>query len=300
MSTSISSDAWLPPEGSGRVITVRLVDDCFPNTISDLIYGDTGTWQMELLSQYLWPCDITRAIKVPLDPSKVEDISFWCFSKDERFTVRSCYHHIFSRETINEVSSSGHSLAFSPEEWRWIWGLQLPPKIRTFLWRACNDFLPMSSTLTRRHLGGDPYCPLCYTSLESTAHPFFECSRLVKIWKAESFNIVLPRSHTNFVEWLRFLHSRLDNWVFTLACVVCWRIIFGEYGIGLYMERQMVLEAILSKGPSILWRHTEQPNSLVQLMGLAQMESGVALKLQSLRLTLIWVCSSWIFIKPRL
>lgn len=77
----------------------------------------------------------------------------------------------------------------------------------------------MSSALTRRHLGGDPCCPLCYTSLESTALPFFECSRFVKIWEAEPFNIVLPRSQSNFVEWLRSLHSQLDKWVFTLTCV---------------------------------------------------------------------------------
>lgn len=102
--------------------------------------------------------------------------------------------------------------------------LQLPPRIRTFLWRAGNDILPVGCALTRRHLGGDPNCPLCYTSSESTAYSFFECSGFVRTWEAEPFNIIIPRRHTNFPEWLRFLRSGIDTEVFLLACVVCWRI----------------------------------------------------------------------------
>lgn len=66
---------------------MRSLDAPFPYTISDLIDGETRTWQMERLSHCLWPCDITRALKVPFGPSEVEDSSFWCYSKDGRFTV---------------------------------------------------------------------------------------------------------------------------------------------------------------------------------------------------------------------
>lgn len=125
-------------------------------------------------------------------------------------------------------------------EWRWIWGLQLPPKIRTFLWRAAHHILPVRAALMRRHLGWDPFCLLCGLALESTVHPFFECPRIARMWEAEPFNITIPRTHTNFAEWFRFLKSRLDRRAFELACVVCWCIWWmrnryvheGEDGLG--------------------------------------------------------------------
>lgn len=58
----------------------------------------------------------------------------------------------------------------------WLWGLQLPPKVRTFLWIACNDIVPIQLVLMKRQVGGDPYCPFCRLSLETTTHIFFECS----------------------------------------------------------------------------------------------------------------------------
>lgn len=138
--------------------------------------------------------------------------------------MRSCYYQILEQSSIGSSSSSGQAQILSPEEWRWLWGLQLPPKVRTFLWRACNDIIPVRVTVMHRHLGSDPYCSLCCLHLESTSHIFFECPWFSWIWSVPPFDLVLPTRHTNFIEWFRWLRDELDMDGFILACVVCWRI----------------------------------------------------------------------------
>lgn len=222
--TSIWGDAWLLSEGSGKVITRRPVDSIFPNTVNELIEESTGEWSLSRLHQFLWPCDVSRVLQVPLGPLGSTDRTYWFHSKNGMFTVRSCYFQILSDTSMMASSTSGHSLTLSSKEWQWLWGLQLPPKIRTFLCRACHDILPVRVALVKRHLGGDPFCPLCHMALESTAHPFFECPIFARVWTVEPFNISMPGMHTKKKKWFRFLRSQLDIEAFTLACVVCWRV----------------------------------------------------------------------------
>lgn len=58
-----------------------------------------------------------------------------------------------------ELASSGTSNVLEAKEWKWVWGLQLPPKIRTFLQRACNDAIPVNVAMVRRKIGCTPFVP---------------------------------------------------------------------------------------------------------------------------------------------
>lgn len=44
-------------------------------------------------------------------------------------------------------------------------------------------------------VGGDPFCSWCNLALESTAHPFFECPRFVRIWVAAPSILPFRTSH---------------------------------------------------------------------------------------------------------
>lgn len=154
--SSTWGDDWLVSEGSGKVLTRRSPYSTFPNTVSDLINWSNGEWDLESIREHLWDYDISRILQVPLGSPTTEDGYYWFFSPHGRFTVRSCYYQILAQATHMESLSSGTSLTLSPKEWQWIWGLQLPPKIRTFLWRACNEIIPVRANLVKRRIGGDP------------------------------------------------------------------------------------------------------------------------------------------------
>lgn len=126
------------------MITRRPSHSSYPDLVGDLIDWSAGAWNMDLTKQYyLWSCDVFRVLQVPLGAQESEDMSYWFFSNNGNFTVRSCYYRIFEQKREVEASSLGASNLLELKEWKWIWGLQLSPKIRTFLWRAGNHVIPV-------------------------------------------------------------------------------------------------------------------------------------------------------------
>lgn len=203
LTSAIWGDAWLVSEGSGKIITSRHPNSVFPDMVRDLINWDRGEWNLEVIRDHMWTCDMDRILKVPLDRY------YWFYSEHGKFTVRSCYYQILVRASERDNSPSGTSHALSQKEWQWVWGLHLPPKIRAFLWRACSEILPVRANLVRRGVGGDPFCPLCVTQIETNDHPFFECGMMSWIWSQEPFSIALPMERWSFSKWLNFLRLRL-------------------------------------------------------------------------------------------
>lgn len=222
--TSIWGDPWLHSSGSGRILTPRPIHSTFPEVVGDIIDWDMGTWNVDRLNENFWSIDIALITQVPVGSPNSNDAPYWFFSPNGRFTVRSCYYNILNVKGGTAISTSGASSAMSHSDWKWLWSLQLPPKVRTFLWRASNDILPVKVNLMRRRMGSDPFCPFCKTELEYTAHLFFECEVFKDLWRASPFNFSLPVQVTNFSNWLHFVRTRTDSKGATLASVICWRI----------------------------------------------------------------------------
>ena len=63
-----------------------------------------------------------------------------------------------------------------------IWKLNVPPKVRTFLWQACSNILPTRGNLHRRKLQVEPRCEFCCQSTESIEHVLWECSFARNVW----------------------------------------------------------------------------------------------------------------------
>ena len=59
---------------------------------------------------------------------------------------------------------------------------KVPPKIKTFLWRACSNILPRRANLYHRKIQVDPVCELCRQELETSAHLLWECPFARNVW----------------------------------------------------------------------------------------------------------------------
>ena len=68
-------------------------------------------------------------------------------------------------------------------EFRWIWRLDIMPKLKVFLWQLCHASLPTRSTLLKRRLQIDPLCPLCNNDIEDLEHLFLKCPVVHATWQ---------------------------------------------------------------------------------------------------------------------
>jgi len=63
--------------------------------------------------------------------------------------------------------------------WKKLWSLHLPPKVKSFAWRACKDILPTKANLGKRKVEVDLLCDRCGMEPESTIHVLKSCPYII-------------------------------------------------------------------------------------------------------------------------
>lgn len=119
--------------------------------------------------------------------------------------------------TLEELSGDQHV------RWTELWGLNLPPRIRMFLWRAYKNILPLGVELARRHVIPNPYCSHCGVELETIAHVLTQCRGLRQIWSNPPFSLQPADTHESFWSlYLRFKRSLPQEQVI-IGLVIWWK-----------------------------------------------------------------------------
>ena len=102
-----------------------------------------------------------------------EDILIWPYTADGDYSVRSTYRMLVDNENQSLPSS------FAPNGvgsmWKKIWKVQVPHKIRHFLWCATKDSLPTKQNLVARHIPFGNVCDGCGDHSESVMHVLWLC-----------------------------------------------------------------------------------------------------------------------------
>ncbi|XP_019186533.1 PREDICTED: uncharacterized protein LOC109181236 [Ipomoea nil] len=82
-----------------------------------------------------------------------------------------------------------------------MWKLKVPPKWKTFLWRAICDILPTTTNLIIKRVEVDPLCPMCALDHEDVLHALVLCEYSTLVWNITQLpitNIVTD----SFSTWL--------------------------------------------------------------------------------------------------
>ncbi|KAK9046129.1 hypothetical protein V6N11_052029 [Hibiscus sabdariffa] len=82
----------------------------------------------------------------------------------QTFSTRSAYRVLCPRVLENAHSS-----------WRIIWALQVPQRIRVFMWLVMREALLTNVECTRRHLSPSGICQLCNREDEAVLHVLRGC-----------------------------------------------------------------------------------------------------------------------------
>ena len=84
---------------------------------------------------------------------------------------------------LSQSCSREHSSASQDQHlWKKLWSLNVPPKVRTFMWKACCNVLPTKSNLAQRKVQIDPKCSFCGQQDEKTQHILWECPFARNVW----------------------------------------------------------------------------------------------------------------------
>ena len=103
------------------------------------------------------------------------------------FSVKSAYKVAVQRREDEKGRSAENSESLPKEisafRWDKIWGMEVPNKIKMFVWRLIHNSLAVRRNLARRGMKVDTLCPMCQRLDEDPGHLFFKCKAVKECWR---------------------------------------------------------------------------------------------------------------------
>ncbi|KAK3229081.1 hypothetical protein Dsin_000962 [Dipteronia sinensis] len=161
-----------------------------------------GGWNERLIREVFWPYYVSMFRICLYESLLVPDSLTWHLDKLGSYSVKSGYH--FGCELLTNPSSPGLSLLES--WWKFLWCLRVPGKGNMLIWRACYNWIPLSSILAKCGVAIDLMCHICKLRSESSMHALWCCPSLKKV-----------RSMCYFMKGFQ-VHDGLNFQDFMLAC----------------------------------------------------------------------------------
>ena len=177
-SINIWNHRWLDITGGGKIASPNFNPSL--STVKDLFIPGTKVWNKEPIEQNFLPWEAERIHSIPVSHFPMEDLLIWPLTTDGNYSVKSAYQ-LLSSESRSALPSSSETEGCK-HFWNGIWKLQVPNKVKHFLWRASRESLPTKLNLFSRHVLPDKFCNLCKEHLEDTIHCLWLCDGVKGIW----------------------------------------------------------------------------------------------------------------------
>ena len=177
-------------------------------TVDALINDENRTWNNDVLAGLFVPEEAELIMRIPLSKHPTEDKLYWPLTQSGQYTCKSGYRFLKEEEEVvrPEVAQNRDK-----NLWRSIWSLQVPNRVKTFLWRACHDAIPTKANLKRRHILVDPMCERCWKEEETPLHALWSCSELSTVWSLSQWSSRQISCVTNFKELLSWILNNQGN-----------------------------------------------------------------------------------------
>ncbi|KAL2928224.1 hypothetical protein RDABS01_034155 [Bienertia sinuspersici] len=103
-----------------------------------------GSWNAQLIEEVLSPWEAGKVLSIPLPMFPCDDMWVWKYTRHGLFSVKSAYHLV-----VQEGKSSSASSSLSQENslWKKVCNASVPPKVRTFAWKAIHSALPVGKKI---------------------------------------------------------------------------------------------------------------------------------------------------------
>lgn len=111
----------------------------------------TRSWDIAKIRQFFQPNIAIQILQTPIAWNGGADVLWWQHSKSGDFFVKSSYFCIQKQKPI-PIPCASTSQGIPTGLWHLIWKLQIPQKVKVFLWKLINNCLPVYSNLRKRRV----------------------------------------------------------------------------------------------------------------------------------------------------
>ncbi|CAL8167914.1 unnamed protein product [Prunus armeniaca] len=174
----VYQDRWVPLPMNFKIISTPQFDVSMK--VCEL-FNAAGQWDEELLKANFWEQEVKAILQIPLASNHREDKLIWHYDQSGKYSVMSGYM-VACMKKQRENGMEGSSTQDGTFLWKKLWSLQVPNKIKFFLWRCIWGFLPSRKNLYHKKILNSPICPRCGKKVESVIHAIWACSEVKAIW----------------------------------------------------------------------------------------------------------------------
>uniref|UniRef100_A0A803PQS5 Reverse transcriptase zinc-binding domain-containing protein n=1 Tax=Cannabis sativa TaxID=3483 RepID=A0A803PQS5_CANSA len=162
-SVRIVEDPWLPRPRSFKVYDRPSIPSQLRVIHLKLLNGD---WDEDFIRTIFNPDDANLILQLPADSSNMED---------KKEVGQADDNHI-------------------KEWWKLIWKLNIPQKVKHFVWNLAHSWLPTNATLASREMNIDYGCQWCHSGVKETVyHATWGCKANKGVWQLSGFKNKLQR-----------------------------------------------------------------------------------------------------------
>ncbi|CAN1189612.1 Putative ribonuclease H protein At1g65750, partial [Linum perenne] len=211
------AEAWIPE-------AIGFKASCLPSfsstKVSEFVLNPGRIWNTAKLRSVFPEHVVCQILLIQLGPEGYSDQYVWHFESSGKFSVKSCYQRLRSQS-----ASNNHPIDESSKKlWKWLWQLDLPPKVCFFIWRICRNALPTKVGLLRRRCGSSSICHTCNAKEETLEHLLFHCPLSMSFWQANMPSLLCPTPTQSVKSWFINLASTATQTSATEVGFTLWYI----------------------------------------------------------------------------
>ncbi|KAL4396470.1 hypothetical protein AHAS_Ahas01G0095100 [Arachis hypogaea] len=168
--------------------------------VRELIKEGVGWNKSKIFSMF--PKQTSEAIiRTPISVVNKKDCLYWP-RKEDGNSIRTGYYA--AKEDY--LARNQENLSTSTDKrdlWREIWKMEVSPKIKTHLWKASQNILPVYTILYKKKILDSPLCQICLKENESVEHALLLCEWVRAVWfGAECQCIPTAETVSSLKNWL--------------------------------------------------------------------------------------------------
>ncbi|KAJ8775358.1 hypothetical protein K2173_023123 [Erythroxylum novogranatense] len=158
--------------------------------------------------------DVHDILGIPLSSRPILDKLIWICDRRGIYLVKTAYYEALA--DLGESRQRVHGFV-----WQRIWSLDVPPKVRDFLWRCCRGVLPTKDNLQLRGVNVNLHCLFCHEH-ESMQHVFLDCPLAKELWRLAG--LVLPSSLSSFLDFFAYVFEIAGRDRATRIGIQAWKL----------------------------------------------------------------------------